>query len=233
MALELSEIYKPRTDNLNYTQYNGATSTTQCYRCSNFGHYSRDCPNERNPTKSTNSNKQYPNRNKQRNQNQQQTNTSPPDPTNQQPKINQTLGLRAIEYSNSITGWCKLDDKYVRFMADTGASRTVVDSKLLDSTQTDKLKTSTYNVLLADGSPANVKGLLDCVISLNNKPIGIEILVIENLPEGCLLGFDFLKKHPSTRDLVTKLNQTISGNNDTKENNIKLDSVQMNLTSTK
>ena len=71
-------------------------------------------------------------------------------------------------------------------MADTGASKTVIDSKLLDSNQTDKLKETSYKVKLADGSIAKVKGLLDCVISLNNKPLNIEILVIENLPEGCL-----------------------------------------------
>ena len=109
-------------------------------------------------------------------------------------------------------------------MADTGASKTVIDSKLLDSNQTDKLKETSYKVKLADGSIAKVKGLLDCVISLNNKPLNIEILVIENLPEGCLLGYDFLKNQPMTKTAISDLKQVMTASN---ENHVSIQSVNV------
>jgi hypothetical protein len=110
-------------------------------------------------------------------------------------------------------------------MADTGASKTVIDFKLLDSKQTSNLKDTNFKVKLADGSLESVKGLLDCIISLNNKPINIEILVIENLPEGCLLGYDFPKSHPMTKLAISDLKQVITSSN---ENQVSISSVEKN-----
>lgn len=232
LALELNDIYNPKESNVNYTQYNTAGPNTQCYRCANYGHFGRDCPTNKNTndngaTPKQNQYKRYKNQSYQPNQNSTQSstqNTTQPNGNSQTQKVNHTIALRAVDYSNSITGWCKVDEKFVRFMADTGASKTVIDSKLLDSNQTDKLKETSYKVKLADGSIAKVKGLLDCVISLNNKPLNIEILVIENLPEGCLLGYDFLKNHPMTKTAISDLKQVMTASN---ENHVSIQSVNV------
>jgi len=103
-------------------------------------------------------------------------------------------------------------------MADTGIERTVVDQRVLEKSQLDKLKVSKFNVRLADGTNAVVKGLLDCVMSLNNKSLNMEIIVIDSLPEGCLLGFDFLKRHPDTNDILNNLQQVIQNSSDSNSN---------------
>jgi hypothetical protein len=207
-TLELSELYgyhdpqnKPDTTTndqtkenitINYTKRNDSTTTqsrasasTICYKCYGYGHYKRDCPNDIHPMNPSN---------KQQNTTKNQTK----DPSNAHPNPNAThnLSLRAIAIDNCIRGYCNIDNINTSFIADTGANKTVVDSKLLNQTQLSKLKPSHFNVNLADGSKAIVKGLLDCVLTLNSQPINLEILVIENLPEKCLLGFDFLSIHP-------------------------------------
>jgi predicted aspartyl protease len=223
IALELNEIYEPKDSKINYTQYSKAGPKTLCYRCSNYGHFGRDCPLNNQSNETTNTSNSINNQNQRKNQSSPQNQSSQSNGITHNQKVNQTVTLRAVDYSDSITGWCKVDDKFVRFMADTGASKTVIDYKLLDSKQTSNLKDTNFKVKLADGSLASVKGLLDCIISLNNKPINIEILVIENLPEGCLLGYDFLKCHPMTKVAISDLKQVITSSN---ENQVSISSVE-------
>ena len=193
--------YTKRTDSTAWQSK--ASASTLCYKCYGYGHYKRDSPNDLHPMNPTN---KSPNTSK--NQTKESSNTQ----TNSNTTHN--LSLRAIAIDNCIRGYCNIDNINTSFIADTGANKTVVDSKLLSQTQLSKLKPSIYNVNLADGSKATVKGLLDCVLTLNSQPINLEVLVIENLPEKCLLGFDFLSIHPCTKDTLKQLEHKLNSSND-------------------
>jgi hypothetical protein len=69
------------------------------------------------------------------------------DSSNAQPNPNAThnLSLRAKAIDNCIRGNCNIDNINTSFIADTGANKTVVDSKLLNQTQLSKLKPSHFN----------------------------------------------------------------------------------------
>ena len=233
-VMELDDIYGITSASLNYSKYQDekypARQNTLCYGCYKYGHYARDCPDSQQKNEKNNDNS-YQTQTTEQSSQQQQNDTTNNQRSNQskdqyqrkqsQRQTNnnkQTLNLRAIEHSNSIQGWCKLDDKCIRFMADTGAERTVVVQRVLEKSQLDKLKVSKFSVRLADGTNAVVKGLLDCVMSLNNKSLNMEIIVIDSLPEGCLLGFDFLKRHPDTNDILNNLQQVIQNSSDSNSN---------------
>jgi len=52
-------------------------------------------------------------------------------------------------------------------------------------------------------------GLKRCTIQLGNYSLKLDAKVSKNLPEQYLLGFDFLEKHPSTKNYIIGLNNSI------------------------
>ena len=88
---------------------------------------------------------------------------------------------------------------------DTGANKTVIDVRLLNSDQRDEIIPSEFRVILADGSRVPVLGLRRSRVRLGKHTVELDVLVTEKLHEGCLLGIDFLQKCPSTCDLIQQL----------------------------
>jgi hypothetical protein len=48
-------------------------------------------------------------------------------------------------------------------------------------------------------------GLRKSLIKLGSHELEVDVLVTENLHEGCLLGIDFLARCPMTKDLIEQL----------------------------
>ena len=113
--------------------------------------------------------------------------------------------LNKIEYTNAITGSCMLDGQSTHFMMDTGANKTVMDVKLLNEDQRKEIRHVPFTVILADGSRVPAMGLRKSLIKLGPHELEVDVLVTENLHEGCLLGIDFLARCPMTKDLIEQL----------------------------
>ena len=190
-AVELEEIYDRKQVEINFIQ--GVTprraDQNTCYNCLQKGHFKSDC---KNPKVSHNYNSNL----NQKNINKQNTNNTTND------AVTNNFSCNRIEYTNSITGNCALDGKQTRFLMDTGANKTVIDVRLLNDEQKDEIVPSPFRVILADGSRVPVLGLRKSNIQLGRHSVNLNVLVTENLHEGCLLGRDFLQICPSTRELI-------------------------------
>jgi hypothetical protein len=192
MAVELNDIYGRESIDINevHARMNSrrrqADTGTICYNCYEKGHFKNDCKKP-----------------KKQNLNDQQSD-------NQQVKSN-ALVLNRISQSNAISGNCVIDDNVTSFMADTGAEMTVIDVEVLQPDQRMDIKPTNFDVILADGSKADVLGMKMCNITVGNDTVQLEVLVTTRLNQTCLLGIDFLRKCPSTKTLVHNLESALNG----------------------
>ena len=121
-ALELDEIYGSKKVDINLIQrHKRADRATVCYRCGEKGHYRNKFPGARS------------------NQNSQdQEYKSTANNQSAHSKQNQTdynhVKIRAVKVSEEMTGYCNIDGSICKFLADTGAQRTVIDVSVLGNT---------------------------------------------------------------------------------------------------
>lgn len=213
LAVELNEIYGRESVDINEVsaRMNGkrrqADANTLCHNCFEKGHFKYTCPHPK---------KQEQNAQTTTTQNNGQNANTQLKPT--------TLKLNRICQSNAISGNCVIDGNVARFMADTGAQITVIDAAVLKKEQLDDISQSNYDVILADGSKADVLGIRWCNITVGNDTVQLQAIVTEKLNEQCLLGIDFLRKCASTRSLVHELETVLQGDNNS------VDEIDKNLT---
>ncbi len=205
-AVELEEIYDRKQVEINFVQgsgFNRNKNETQCYNCLEKGHYKSECKNPKVQKQ------QQPN---------QSTHTVKSNLKTDTPKvtfktdadikhgshINKSYCNR-IEYTNAITGHCVLDGLQTRFLMDTGANKTIIDARLLNEVQRNEIRPAEFRVILADGSKVPVLGLRKSKVQLGKHIVDLDVLVTENLHEGCLFGIDFLSRCPSTKELIQQL----------------------------
>ena len=93
----------------------------------------------------------------------------------------------------------------MKCLADSGASKTCIDVRLLDEEQRKLIKESPFVVILADGTETGAIGAYSGVITLGKDVVHLEMVVTEKLHEGCLLGLDFLQRCPATRTHINAL----------------------------
>lgn len=215
-AVELEEIYGTKQVEINFVKKD--TSNVTCHACKNKGHYAFQCPtNPRQSGGNTNGNGTRPKQNGQSNTANNQSNTAS---SNQNQHGLNMFKLNKVQYTSSITGHCKLDGKSTNFMFDTGASKTVIDIKLLSNEQRNNITPSPYHVILADGTRTEVEGVKKCTIQIGNCAMELDVLVTKNLHEGCLLGIDFLSQCPMTKDLIEQLRDAANEGNESHVNNV-------------
>ena len=82
--------------------------------------------------------------------------------------------LNRLETTNQLNGYCKIDGKTVKFLADTGATKTIIDVKMLADLVDQSIVPTKYKVILADGSPVDVLGIKQCQIHLGNYVVNME-----------------------------------------------------------
>ena len=114
-----------------------------------------------------------------------------------------------------MTGYCNVDGVICKFLADTGAQRTVIDVSVLGNT--NNISPCLFKVQLADKSEATVLGVKKCLITLGYHTIQVEAIVTKNVSHNCLLGLDFLNKCPTTKIHLEGLQGVI---NDTKTSSV-------------
>ena len=111
---------------------------------------------------------------------------------------------------DQMIGYCSVNGKNSKFLADTGANRTVIDASLLSEEDLKNVQPCLFKVILADSSEAPVLGLKKCIIKLGNYNVEVECIVTKNVSQMCLLGLDFLFLHPSTKTHIIALQKIIN-----------------------
>jgi hypothetical protein len=88
-------------------------------------------------------------------------------------------------------------DKPMKLMIDTGASRTLISQKALNSIQNSKIINRIQRqVFLADGyTSITVYGEVDLSFIMNNIRTSIRALIVKNLCVNCILGMDYIIKY--------------------------------------
>ena len=174
-AVELEEIYGTKQVEINFVKKD--TSNVTCHACKNKGHCAFQCPtNPRQSGGNTNGNGTRPKQNGQNNTANNQSNKA----SSNQHGLNM-LKLNKVQYTSSITGHCKLDGKSTNFMFDTGASKTVIDIKLLSNEQRNYITPSPYHVILVDGTRTEVEGVKKCTIQIGNCAMELDVLVTKRM----------------------------------------------------
>ena len=101
-------------------------------------------------------------------------------------------------------------------MLDTGSNRTIVNINSIDVNNNinGKLIQIKQHILTANGQPVPILGIKQCILEINNFSCVLEILVVENLIQSCIVGMDFITKCPSTQILIQQLKTMIEENGD-------------------
>ena len=89
----------------------------------------------------------------------------------------------------------------VRFLVDTGATITLVSTRVYSKLLGSPLQPVDFTVYQADGEPMSTKGHLTCKISLGPLQV-LQDVVVADLQEDAILGMDFLLSHDCKLDLV-------------------------------
>jgi len=214
-AADLEDIYGTRQFDTSINMAKNAKVDVICYKCKGKGHYASECPSKvqdqdgnGNQTSKTATNENNQKQSKHQTQNSSYNRTPQTSQNRQQQQANTNyFCLNKVSYASAITGYCKFEGVQTQFMFDTGATKTVIDARLLTSDQLGEIQASPYCVILADGSRIPVLGTRKCRIQLADWTTEMEVLVTERLHEGCLLGIDFLSECPTTKDLIDQLRE--------------------------
>ena len=95
-------------------------------------------------------------------------------------------------FSEPARNWImvEINDKIKKIMIDTGAARSVMDLKMLQSIgmSEEQLNKTRIALFQADGSQAEVLGTTKIIISVSGYPFEIDVIVVVRLHNGFLLG---------------------------------------------
>lgn len=163
-AKELNETYGQKQVDINLIQQKKKVSFQDliCYKCGEKGHIKTNCQNSvnQNGTRTATSiNNQY-------------SDESMP---NQNTPANNHYRLNRIDTTDQLTGYCKIHGNTTRFLADSGANKTVIDASLINEDERTTIRKCTYNVILADGSKTNILGVKICKIQLGQHVVNLEV----------------------------------------------------------
>jgi predicted aspartyl protease len=186
-ALELDEIYGSQKVEINLVQqrYKRADGETVCFGCGGRGHYKNNCPIAANKSQNYNKYKLA------------STSTQGAQSSKATNGMANLVKIRAVRMSEQMTGYCNVDGKICKFLADTGAQRTVIDVSVLNDM--NNINECLFRVQLADKSEAAVLGVKKCSITLGYHTVQVEAIITKNVSHNCLLGLDFLNKCPTTK----------------------------------
>ena len=164
----------------------GLAEQRYCYNCHLPGHLKRECPLtvlERSACHATNLNDQF---------DESQNACSP------------LAGLKQMR------GSLKINGSYCDFLTDTGAERTIINSRMIPSSMRHSVQPSGLTLLVATGIVSSVLGEMDCDITLGHTVTSCRVLVTDDLNTNCLLGMDFLTRCPLTRGPLEALFHAIT-----------------------
>ena len=90
------------------------------------------------------------------------------------------MRINRVEFTDSINGYCKINGHQTKFLADTGANKTVLNVEVFPEAERNDFTSCNFRVLLADGTPREVLGMKRCVIQLGNHSVTMDVKVSKN-----------------------------------------------------
>ena len=128
---------------------------------------------------------------------------------------NFSLNFSSVVFNNvksnlnkrSIKGLCSIDGKITPFIADTGATTSVLPEILSNSTELRKFKSK---AVTASGEEMIISGVRDCQIQLGNSINAASLLVSPEAQDELLLGLDFLSSCEVTKPHIDGLRLAIA-----------------------
>ena len=106
-----------------------------------------------------------------------------------------------LQRGGSLTVTGQIEGHPVRFLVDTGATITLVSTRVYSKLSGSPLQPVDFTVYQADGEPMSTKGHMTCKISLGPLQV-LQDVVVADLQEDAILGMDFLLSHDCKLDLV-------------------------------
>ncbi len=106
-----------------------------------------------------------------------------------------------------IKGYCSLNGKPVPFLVDTGAIRSVVSQRVLESTAS--MRPFTSQATTADGAELKIEGVQDCLLKIGDSSYMTSVLVAPDLQQEFLMEMDVLNKCNETREHVDGLRHAV------------------------
>ena len=108
-----------------------------------------------------------------------------------------------------ITGTCKINNKPVQFLLDTGSNRTLVQASILN-VDNQQVQPFQHPVYTANGQKVPIIGSKRCKIQLDsNWSCTIDVLITNSMIRECIIGMDVLLRYPRIQNTILNLKQTI------------------------
>ena len=130
-----------------------------------------------------------------------------PNRRNDPPIQANVVSSSTLNNKREIKGYCSLNGKPVPFLVDTGASRSVVSQRLLESTS--ELRPFTSQATTANGDELKIKGIQDCIVKIGDSSCLTSVLVAPDLQQDLLIGMDVLNSCEATKEHVEGLREAI------------------------
>ena len=106
-----------------------------------------------------------------------------------------------LQRGGSLTVTGQIEGHPVRFLVDTGATITLVSTRVYSKLFGSILRPVDFTVYQADGEPMATKGHMTCQITLGPLKV-LQDVVVADLQEDAILGMDFLLSNDCKLDLV-------------------------------
>lgn len=114
-----------------------------------------------------------------------------------------------LKNKRAIYGLCRINNHVVHFLADTGCTRTIINSRLLNQDEKNKVKKVNFYALTCNELPIQILGILNVKIVHNRYVTHADVLVTNDLEEDCLMGLDFMSKAPQVKKAIEELRTAI------------------------
>lgn len=114
-----------------------------------------------------------------------------------------------MKNKRAIYGLCRINNHVVHFLADTGCTRTIINSRLLNQDEKNKVKKVNFYALTCNELPIQILGILNVKIVHNRYVTHADVLVTNDLEEDCLMGLDFMSKAPQVKKAIEELRTAI------------------------
>ena len=115
---------------------------------------------------------------------------------------------KEIEKAKIIRGLCEIDGKVVKFLADTGASQSILPEE--HSVSNKNLKPFTRRAVTANNEELKINGEKECNIRLGDTVCQANVLVSSEVKDEFLMGIDYLSKCEVTKPHVDNLRKAIN-----------------------
>ena len=109
----------------------------------------------------------------------------------------------------AIYGLCRINGRETYFLTDTGCSRTILSDKILTQEERNDIQKAEFHVITCNDLPVHILGTLRVKIIHATYVTWMDTLIESDLEEECLMGYDFLKNSPTTKQAIERLRKAV------------------------